>query len=98
MEKNNEEFDDQISLTLDDGTELLCDILAIFPAGEGTYIALLPDRVVEGYEEGDVFLYRFKELEGDDVDLIPIEDEEECEIVADAFDELLDEEEFNEMK
>ena len=98
MEQTNEEFDEQISLTLDDGTELMCDILAIFPANDNTYIALLPDRVIDGYEEGDVFLYRFKELEGDDVDLIPIEDEVEYEIVADAFDELLDEEEFNEMK
>ena len=97
MEQQNEEFEDQISLILDDGTELVCDILAVFPAGENTYIALLPDRVIEGYEEDDVFLYRYKELDGDDVELTPIDDEEEYEIAADAFDELLDEEEFNDL-
>lgn len=95
---NNEEYEDaKISMTLDDGTELLCDIVAIFPAGDREYIALLPDKVIDGYEENEVFLYRYKELEGEDIDLAQIESEEEYEIVADAFDQLLDEEEFNEL-
>ena len=94
----NEEYEDAtVSMTLEDGTELECDVVAIFPVDGKDYIALLPDKVIEGYEENEVFLYRYKELEGDDISLEPIDDEEEYEAVADAFDELLDEEEFNEL-
>ena len=93
---DNEEFDEPtVSMTLEDGTELECDVIAIFPVDDRDYIALLPNRPVEGYEENEVFLYRYKELDGDDIELAQIETEEEYEAVADAFDELLDEEEFN---
>lgn len=95
------EFDDyedaKVSMTLDDGTELECDVIAIYPAGDREYIALLPDKAIEDYEEGEVFLYRYEALEGDDIKLGQIESEEEYEIAADAFDQLLDEEEFNEL-
>ncbi len=94
----NEEYEEAtVSMTLEDGTELECDVVAIFPVDGKDYIALLPDKVIDGYEENEVFLYRYKELEGDDISLEPIDDEEEYEAVADAFDELLDEEEFNEL-
>ncbi len=93
---DNEEFDEPtVSMTLEDGTELECDVIAIFPVGDRDYIALLPNKPVEGYEENEVFLYRYAELDGDDIELTQIETEEEYEAVADAFDELLDEEEFN---
>lgn len=96
MENNNEEFDEpKVSMTLEDGTELECDVIAIYPVDDREYIALLPDKVIPGYEENEVFLYRYRELADDDVELTPIEDEEEYEAAADAFDELLDEEEFN---
>lgn len=98
---NNENFDEtdeaKVSMTLDDGTELECDVIAIFPVNGQDYIALLPDKAVDGYEEDEAFLYRYRELEGEDIDLSQIESEEEYEAVADAFDELLDEEEFNEL-
>ena len=98
LNENIDENDEpKVSMTLDDGTELECDVIAIFPVGSQDYIALLPDKVIEGYEEGEVFLYRFKELENDDIELTQIETDEEYEAVADAFDELLDEEEFNEL-
>ena len=65
MENNNEEFDEpKVSMTLEDGTELECDVIAIFPVGDREYIALLPDKVIPGYEENEVFLYRYKELAG----------------------------------
>lgn len=92
----NEEFDEPtVSMTLEDGTELECDVIAIFPVDDKDYIALLPNKPVEGFDENEVFLYRYAELEGDDIELTQIESEEEYEAVADAFDELLDEEEFN---
>ncbi|MBQ9610494.1 MAG: DUF1292 domain-containing protein [Lachnospiraceae bacterium] len=93
---NNEEFDEPtVSMTLEDGTELTCDVIAIFPVDDREYIALLPQTPIDGYEENEVFLYRYKELNDDDIELSQIESEDEYEAVADAFDELLDEEEFN---
>lgn len=99
-ELNNEEFEEAtVSMVLEDGTELECSVIAIFTVEEYNqdYIALLPDKVVEGFEENEVFLYRYKELENDDVDLEPIDNEDEYEAVVDAFDQILDEEEFNEL-
>ena len=40
---------------------------------------------------------RYTEKEGDDVELGMIDSEEEYEIVADAFDELLDNEAYEDM-
>ena len=88
-------FDDAeeatVSMELEDGTKLECDVIAIFEVDEHQYIALLPDKVGDGYEENEVFLYRYDEGDGADVSLEPIDDEEEFERVADAFDEILDE-------
>lgn len=93
--KDYEDVCDQITLTLDDDSELLCDVIATFPAKvngkEQMYIALLE---ADATPESEIFLYRFIE-EGEEIDLQNIEDDEEFEIVSDAFDELLDEEEFD---
>ena len=91
------EEESTVTLTLDDGTELECAVVAIFPAGSNEYIALLPLEQ-DDEEEGEVFLYRFIQKENDEIDLINIESDEEYELVTDAFEELLDEEEFNDME
>ena len=89
---------DQVTLTLDDGSELLCDIIAIFPVNinnkEQSYIALLP---TDAKPEDEIFLYRFLQHGENDAELLNIEDDDEFDAVSDAFDELLDEEELNEM-
>lgn len=84
-----------VTLTLDDGKELECVVLTIFPAGDKEYIALLPMEDEE--EEGEVYLYRYTEDEDGLPNLENIEDDEEYDIVADAFDELLDEQEYDEL-
>ena len=89
-----EETQDQITLTLEDGSELLCDVVAIFPVDGKNYIALLP---VGDDPDAEIFLYRFEEKGPDDLDLINIEDDDEFEAVSDAFDELLDDADFDEM-
>ncbi len=89
--------EDTVTLTLDDGSEMECAVLAIFPAGENQYIALVPVDEDPESEEGDVYLYRFQEFENGEIQLDNIVDDEEYEIVADAFDELLDSEEFDEL-
>ena len=93
MEEPSEEM--TVTLTLDDGSQLECVILTIFEAGGRDYIALLPMEG-EGADEGEVYLYRYTEIDGNP-DLQNIEDDEEYEIVADAFDELLDEQEYDEL-
>lgn len=96
-EENMEEQEEMtVTLTLDDGTELECVVLTIFPAGEREYIALLPMQGAEA-EEGEVYLYRYTETEDGQPDLENIGDDDEYEIVADAFDELLDTEEYDEL-
>ena len=40
--KIEEEEEMTVTLTLDDGSELECVVLTIFPAGDRDYIALLP--------------------------------------------------------
>ena len=101
MGTNNEEFNDEydeatVSMTLEDGTELECDVIAIFPVNGQDYIALLP---IEDFEKDDaeVFIYRYTEDAEGNPGIETITDEEEYEIAADAFDEQLDEEEFEEL-
>ena len=93
----NEEFEEgTVTLTLEDDTEVECAIVSIFPAGDKEYIALLP---LGGDEEaeGEVYLYRYMEDENGEPSLENIESDEEYDIAADAFDEMLDEEEFEEL-
>ena len=92
--ENDEEM--TVTLTLDDGTELECVVLTIFEAGEKEYIALLPLDGREA-EDGEVYLYRYSESEDGQPNLENIEDGDEYEIVADAFDELLDDAEYDEL-
>ena len=89
--------DTTVTLTLDDGSTMECVVLTIFEAGnEGKeYIALMPERGED--EDGNVYLYRYEETEDGQPDLTNIESDEEYEIVSDAFDEILDEEEFKEL-
>lgn len=94
---DHDEDDSTVTLTLDDGSELECSVLAIFPAGENQYIALVPVEETDDEEEGDVYLYRFQEFEDGEIQLDNILDDAEYELVADAFDELLDSEEFDEL-
>ena len=93
---NEEEQEMTVTLPLDDDTEVECVVLTIFTAGEREYIALLPVEGVES-EEGEVYLYRYSETEDGAPTLDNIEDDDEYEIVADAFDELLDSQEYDEL-
>ena len=89
---------DVVTLDLDDGSQVECEILTIFTVGERDYIALLPlDENGEENEEGEVFIYRYSEDSEGNPSLDNIEDDEEYEAVSDRFDELLDEAAFEEM-
>jgi uncharacterized protein YrzB (UPF0473 family) len=85
-----------VTLTLDDGTVQECAILTIFPVEDKEYIALLPLNEDGENEDGEVYLYRFHENDGEP-HLDNIESDEEYEKVADAFDEMLDDAEYDEL-
>lgn len=87
-----------VTLTLDNDEVLECAVLTIFSAGDRQYIALLPLEDAEDTEEGDVFIYRFEEDENGEPTLDNIEDDDEYELAADAFDEWLDEQGFEELE
>lgn len=85
-----------VTLELDDDQELECQVIMIFEVNDRDYIALLPLEGEE-YENGEVFLYRYDEDEEGNPMLDNIESEDEYDAVADAFDEILDEEEYDEI-
>ena len=94
---NNEEeiFDPQemfVTLDLGDGSQLECQILTIFDVDNQNYIALVP---VDNDEE--VIFYRYFEDEEGNPSLENIDSDDEFDAVSDRFDELLDEEEFDQM-
>ncbi|MFR4352099.1 MAG: DUF1292 domain-containing protein [Roseburia sp.] len=97
--QNNDDTDIIVTLDLDDGTEVECEILTIFTVNEQDYIALLPlEGEDEPSEESEVYIYRYSEDEEGNPSLENIADDEEYEAVSDRFDELLDEAEFNDME
>lgn len=106
MGNNNQNTDDDIldpadivvTLDLDDGSTVDCEIITIFDVQGQDYIALLPmEPDGEPNPDGEVYLYRYFEDENGNPTLDNITDDEEFEIVSDRFDELQDEQEFEEM-
>lgn len=93
----NDDTDILVTLDLDDGSQVECEILTIFTVDKQDYIALLHvDDAGEPNEEGEVYIYRYSEDADGNPSLENIESDEEYEAVSDRFDELLDEAEFEE--
>lgn len=69
---------DVVYLTLDDDTELECNVVGTFEVDDFEYIALAP------VDDEQVLLYRYEEDE-EGFELINIEDDEEFETVSEAF-------------
>ena len=86
-----EEGNVSVSITLEDDTVLECVVLNIFSAGDREYIAVMP----EDEDAEEVYLYRYSEDEEGQPELSNIETDEEYELAAEAFDEWLDEEEYD---
>ena len=86
-----------VTLTLDNDETVECAILTIYEVDERKYIALLPLNDEVESEEGDVYLYRFIDTNPDEPELENILDDDEYEAAADAFDEWMDEQEFEEL-
>lgn len=86
-----------ITLTLENDADLECAVMAQFEVDGQGYIALLPltkERKIAGEE---VYLYRFSEGPNGEPELDNIDDDDEYEAAADRYDELLDEEAFDQL-
>ena len=89
-----------VDLELDDGSHVTCAVVTILTVSGKDYIALLPLNEDGENTEGEVWFYRYSENPKDPNEepaLGYIEDDEEYEAVADAFDEFLDTAEFDEL-
>lgn len=100
LEHNGAEDEEMtVELDLDDGSHVICAIVTILECRNQEYIVLLPlDENGENHE-GEVWFYRYYEDKNDtnaEPRLEYIDDDEEYEIVEDAFDEYLDDAEFDE--
>lgn len=96
-----DESDMTVDIELEDGTNVTCAIVTILTVNEKDYIVLLPLDEDGQSDDGEVWFYGYKEDESDpnvEPELIYIDDDEEYEAVADAFDEFLDNEEYELMK
>ncbi len=97
LDENGENQDGEVYLYRFVQTTIECAVLTIYPAGGREYIALLPLDENGENQDGEVYLYRFVQGSGEEPMLENIEDDEEYETASDAFDELLDKAEFDEL-
>ena len=74
-----------LNITLEDGTEMPSEVIGIFDVEEIEYIALLPK------DREEVLLYRYKELNDEEIDLQNIESDEEFEKVSSEFWSIFEE-------
>ncbi len=101
-ENTFEEIDGEemtVTLELDDG-DVDCAVVTILTVDEKDYIALMPLDENGENEDGEVWFYGYKENKDDpneEPELIYIEDDAEYEKVEEAFDEYLDNCEFDEL-
>ena len=106
MSKNNMPGGDngydaeEMTVDLEDGTTVTCAVITILTVSEKDYIVLLPLDESGENTEGEVWFYRYSENPDDPNEepvLDYIEDDDEYEAVAEAFDEYLDAAEFDEL-
>lgn len=89
-----------VDLDLEDGTSVTCAVVTILTVSNHDYIVLLPLDENGDNADGEVWFYRYSENPDDpneEPELAYIDDDDEYEAVADAFDEYLDSSEFDEL-
>ncbi len=89
-----------VELELEDGSTVNCAIITILTVEKKDYIVLLPLDEKGENQNGEVWFYGYSENPDDPNEepvLDYIEDDDEYEKVADAFDEYLDSCEFDEL-
>ena len=79
---------DIITLDLDDGTQLECEVLDFLEVDGQEYVLLYP---LKEEEDGEVLVYRYDEDEEENPILSNIENDEEFEKVSEAYNALEEE-------
>lgn len=102
MSKPHDENEEEmtVDLTLEDGTNVTCAVVTILEVEGSDYIVLMPLDETGENTDGEVWFYRYSENPSDPDEepvLGYIDDDEEYEKVEDAFDEFLDNCEFDEL-
>jgi hypothetical protein len=87
-----------VDIELEDGKNVTCAVLIVLTVQEKDYIVLLPLDEKGQNNDGNVWFYEFIKKDKDaEPELGYIADDDEYEAVADAFDEYLDDVEFDEL-
>ncbi|MBE5864919.1 MAG: DUF1292 domain-containing protein [Lachnospiraceae bacterium] len=100
---NQKDYEDEemtVELELEDGSLVNCAVITILTVEKKDYIVLLPLNEEGENEDGEVWFYGYSENPDDpneEPELSYIADDAEYEKVADAFDEYLDNCEFDEI-
>lgn len=98
-DKNMAQEEMTVELELEEGT-VICSVVTIFSVGDEDYIALLPLDENNDNTDGTVWIYGYSENPenpNEEPVLRYIDDDEEYEQASDAFDEFLDQCEFDEI-
>lgn len=89
--------DDHVVLTDEDGREHSFEVVDVIEVEGSEYAILTPDEETEDEDEpGEAMIFRIEHGEGDEEMLVEIEDDDEWERVAEAYDRLADEDEDEE--
>ena len=75
-----------IPIEMEDGSEVECEVLAIFPVDGKQYIALID----KDHEDSDIWMYRFVPVGEEEFNIEDIEDDKEFEKVEDAFNQMVE--------
>ena len=89
-----------VDITLENDEVVTCAVITILEVEGKDYIVLLPLDEEGNNDDGEVWFYGYSENPEDpneEPELSYIEDDDEYEAAADAFDEWLDEMEFEEL-
>jgi hypothetical protein len=86
VEDNEQEYIETVELELEDGTIEECEVLDIIEVEGKSYVALLP------LDKDEYYVYGVLE-DGEDMEIINIDDEVEYEKAVRAFEEYFDDEE-----
>lgn len=89
-----------VDITLENDEVVTCAVITILEVEGKDYIVLLPLDEGGNNDDGEVWFYGYSENPNDpneEPELSYIEDDDEYEAVADAFDEYLDNCEFDEL-
>lgn len=103
MSKNYNEFPEEemtVDIQIDDNTTIECAVVTVLEVDGQDYIVLEPIVDEEDDLYGQIWFYGLNENPDDpneEPELIVIDDDEVYEAVADAFDEYLDTQEFDEI-